>query len=83
MGVGLLQGVLSAGFRVPQDVAVIGVDNSLPSRIAVPPLSTVDLREADVGRLVAETYFDLCDGKVRGELIHRTIDSQFVNRGTA
>lgn len=83
MGVGLLQGVISAGFRVPQDVAVIGVDNSLPSRIAVPPLSTVDLREADVGRLVAETYFDLCDGKIRDVPVHRTIDSQFVNRGTA
>lgn len=83
MGVGLLQGTLSAGFHVPEDVAVIGVDNSLASRLSVPPLSTVDLREADVGRLVAETYFAIKDGTAPSMPIRTVIESTFLNRGTA
>ena len=83
MGVGLLQGTLAAGFRVPEDVAVIGVDNSLASRLSVPPLSTVDLREAEVGRLVAEAYFAIKGGSAPASPIRTEIESSFLNRGTA
>jgi len=56
MGVGVLQGALSCGIRVPEDLAIIGVDNTILSRIGPRPLSTVDLRPKDVGRAVADLY---------------------------
>lgn len=83
MGVGLLQGALSSGRRVPEEVAIVGVDNSLPSRISVPPLSTVDLRESEVGHLAAEAYLSIRDGTAPEGPLRVSIDSRFLNRGTA
>ncbi len=83
MGAGLVQGIRTAGLRVPEDVAVIGVDDSLPARLSVPPLSTVDLREAEVGKMAADLYFALKEGSEAEVPARRVIDSVFVRRGTA
>ncbi len=83
MAVGLLQGVLAKGLKVPEDVAVIGVDNSLPSRISVPLLSTVDLRETDVGKLAAQAYLSIKTGGIPDSPIRSSIESVFLNRGSA
>ena len=61
IGVGLLQGALAAGIRVPEELAIIGVDNTILSRIGPRQLSTVDLRPKDVGKAVADLYL-----KIRG-----------------
>jgi LacI family transcriptional regulator len=83
IGVGVLQGALAAGLRIPEDVAIIGVDNTLLSRISSPQLSTVDLRTEDVGRSAAELYLRLRGG--RGDPItpvRETVSSFLVLRGT-
>jgi len=61
IGVGLLQGALSTGIHVPEELAIIGVDNTILSRIGPRQLSTVDLRPKDVGKAVADLYL-----KIRG-----------------
>lgn len=59
------------GRAVPDDVAVTGVDDwdvmALASR---PPLTTVDLRLADVGRVAAQLLLDAVDGR---DVPHRTV----------
>lgn len=83
MGAGILQGVLAAGLRVPDDVSVVGVDNALPSRLSVPPLSTVDLREKEIGRTVADLYYSLKEGSEEVLPVRRSLDSVYLDRGSA
>ncbi len=41
--------LLARGWRIPEDVAVIGMNNSLESRLSTPPLTTVDGPFAELG----------------------------------
>jgi LacI family transcriptional regulator len=83
IGVGVLQGALGAGLRVPGDLSIIGVDNTLLSRICVPQLSTVDLRTEDMGRMAAELYLRIRSGYVsEREPSRETISSFLVLRAT-
>lgn len=50
MAVGVLHAASELGLTVPADLAIVGVDNTLPSVIAVPPLTTVAQPIAALGR---------------------------------
>jgi LacI family transcriptional regulator len=83
IGVGLLQGALSSGARVPEELAIIGVDNTILSRIGPRQLSTVDLRPKDVGRTVAELYLRIRGSSQEPEPPAReSIDSFLILRST-
>jgi LacI family transcriptional regulator len=80
---GLLQGALSAGLRVPEDLAIIAVDNTFLSRIGLSQLSTVDLRPEDVGRLTAELYLRVRNDRTSAEgPVRETISSRLILRST-
>jgi len=49
MGIGALRALLDAGYKVPEDVAVVGIDNNFPSTLVTPSLSSVNLPKFDLG----------------------------------
>jgi LacI family transcriptional regulator len=49
MGIGVIRALLDKGYRVPEDVAVIGIDNNFPSTLITPSLSSVNLPKFDMG----------------------------------
>ncbi|MDD3169756.1 MAG: LacI family DNA-binding transcriptional regulator [Eubacteriales bacterium] len=49
MGIGGIRALLDEGYRVPEDIAVIGIDNNFPSTLITPPLSSVNLPKYDMG----------------------------------
>ncbi|WP_309135102.1 LacI family DNA-binding transcriptional regulator [Cellulomonas sp.] len=49
----VLAGLRTSGLAVPEDVAVVGVDNLVAGRLAAPPLTSVDIRPDDVGATIA------------------------------
>lgn len=51
------------GYRVPEDVAVVGVNDIVESRIAAPPLTTVAAPFAELGVLALDTLLDGLEGK--------------------
>jgi LacI family transcriptional regulator len=55
MAVDAFQAVIERGLRVPDDVAIAGFDGFLSSLTTQPPLTTVKLPLADMGRLAVET----------------------------
>lgn len=58
MAVGCYQALAQLGFRVPEDVAVIGYDDQEIARHLVPPLSSVNLPHREMGRWAVQTLLD-------------------------
>lgn len=50
------------GIRVPEDVAVIGVNDSPEARLADPPLTSVSMPFAELGELAVDTLLSRLDG---------------------
>ncbi|GHT95641.1 ribose operon repressor [Spirochaetia bacterium] len=72
MAMGALTAARELSIPVPQELAVIGIDNTILSRISSPPLSTVDLRMRDIGNMAVELYLDI---KNNGEKVHAKVQS--------
>lgn len=78
---GAIQGALASGARVPEDLAVISVDNTMIAEISRPRLTCVDLRMQKLGQLAAAAYLELRDNDFRRDTpIRRSIDSKLVVR---
>ncbi|MGE5585061.1 MAG: LacI family DNA-binding transcriptional regulator [Bacillota bacterium] len=54
MALGVLRRLREAGVRVPEDVALVGMDDIEQARISSPALTTVSLLAAERGRIAAE-----------------------------
>jgi DNA-binding LacI/PurR family transcriptional regulator len=75
---GVLQAVHEAGLRVPDDVSVIGFDDSI-STLATPPLTTIAQPYADLGRAAIElTVQAIDDTKLRHKVV--TFPTHLVTR---
>lgn len=59
IALGVLEAAREANLSVPDDLAVIGVDNTMLSRVSFPPLSSIDLRSEVLGRMAAELYLKI------------------------
>jgi DNA-binding LacI/PurR family transcriptional regulator len=59
MAVGVLSAARKLAIRVPEDLAIAGVDNTFVARISMPALSTIDLRTSEIGTLAAELYQEI------------------------
>lgn len=74
---GLLAEAYQQGVRIPDDISVVGFDNVPMSAISIPPLSTVEQRTTELGRLAVSSLLAVLKDKpvtdifLRGELIVR------------
>jgi LacI family transcriptional regulator len=59
MATGVLAAARELSIRVPEELSLVGVDNTYLSRISTPTLSSIDLRMKDVGTMAAELYLNL------------------------
>jgi DNA-binding LacI/PurR family transcriptional regulator len=64
-GLGVVQ---QMGFSVPEDVSIIGWDDSLISRVVHPPLTTITRDIEQYGSLAAGTLLSLIDGETPGDV---------------
>ena len=49
MAVGAIKAITEKGYRVPQDISVVGIDNSIVSQACVPELTTMEIPLKQVG----------------------------------
>ena len=82
MAMGVLAAAREKGIKVPQDLSIAGVDNTLFSRISIPALSTIDLQTGEIGAKAAQLYQIIkSDPQATNEQI-LTISSSFCRRET-
>lgn len=64
MAVGALNGLIKEGVRVPEDVSIIGFDNTLVSEISNPGLTTIDIDVKYIGEKAAQNMMNMIRNKV-------------------
>jgi LacI family transcriptional regulator len=67
MAMGALSALRKLGLKVPQDVALIGIDDIPAARLISPPLTTINQFQEALGQRAAEMLFSRLDGTVIGE----------------
>ena len=72
MAAGAMKILRGRGLTIPDDVAIVGYDNTDLCLALDPPLTTVDYRAAEVGRCMATQLLALMSGKVKtvSEVVH-------------
>ena len=82
MAIGALEAAYERGFRVPEDLSVMGYDDQELARYTHPPLSTLVLPNYEMGQRASEILIDMA---VHGKAIRPMtikIDGPLVPRGT-
>jgi len=77
VAIGVQRGLQSAGLRVPEDVAVVGYDDSKLAQTAPVALTTVRVSNADLGRHAARLLLDeIAETEAGTPHVHRQIRLQ-------
>jgi LacI family transcriptional regulator len=79
MAIGAMRAIYEAGLRVPDDIAVIGMDDIEVAAYQVPPLTTVRQSFAQLATLGVQLLLDMLRGAEPSE-IHRMIQPELVVR---
>jgi DNA-binding LacI/PurR family transcriptional regulator len=81
MAAGALRALRAAGRRVPEDVAVVGFEDSAVARYAQPPLTTVRQPIEEMGRQATRLLLARVAGEASG--MHLILDVDLVVRASA
>jgi len=83
LALGLLQEVMQAGVRVPQELAIVGYDDIYFASAAVVPLSSVRQPRHELGRTAAELLLE--EAEFLPDHVHRQIqfEPQLVVRASS
>lgn len=64
IAIGAIKAFKLRGFRVPEDIAVIGFDNITEGKVIEPSLTTMDVPRQYIGQTAARTLVDIIDKKI-------------------
>jgi len=79
IAIGAMRAMQAHGYRLPQDVNIIGVDNTMLSQICIPALSSIQISCAALGEQAIQLLLDqIADPS--GEQLHIHIGSRFIAR---
>lgn len=75
IAIGAIKAVLRAGLRIPQDMAIVGFDDSEISRLVEPELTTVHVDKTAMGRIAAERLIAQIEGaKPEREIVETPVE---------
>ena len=70
MALGCIHALIAKGYKVPEDVKVVGFDDVSIARFCNPPITTITQNTKELGRLASETLLSLMRKK---EIKHKEI----------
>ncbi|MHA1279847.1 MAG: LacI family DNA-binding transcriptional regulator [Candidatus Helarchaeota archaeon] len=62
MALGAMLAIREAGLRIPEDIALIGLDDIPAAKLVNPPLTTLTQNQENIGRTAAEMIFERIEG---------------------
>jgi LacI family transcriptional regulator len=74
VALGVYHGLIEAGLRIPQDISVVGFDNTYLSEFMNPSLSTVDISRKVLSQLAVELLLRENDGGTSGRELKLATD---------
>jgi DNA-binding LacI/PurR family transcriptional regulator len=80
MAFGVMQALIDAGRKIPQDVSVIGFDNVELSSIVHPPLTTIHQPKYEIGQAAVEILLRLAGKEEHRVPEHRLFGVHLVER---
>jgi len=63
-----MHGVLEVGKRVPEDISIIGFDNSSNAEISIPPLTTMNIDKESMGRLGVQLLINRAENPLQANV---------------
>ncbi len=81
LAIGAIQAARARGLAVPEDLSVIGFDDSEHASLITPPLTTVRQPLAEMGRTAVNLLSRLLDGQ-RVETLHVELGTRLIVRGS-
>ncbi len=63
LAIGAIKAFKLRGYKIPEDIAIIGFDNITEGRIIEPALTTMDVPRKYIGRTAAKMLVDIIDMK--------------------
>lgn len=82
MAFGVINELRSVGIRVPEDVSVVGFDDSPAARYSYPGLTTVRQDVLGLGRTATDTLLDALERRERPAAVQVTLPVMLVERQT-
>jgi DNA-binding LacI/PurR family transcriptional regulator len=79
MAIGSMRALLDAQLRIPEDVAIIGIDNNFPSSLVTPTLSTINIPKFEMGYQAFKLLVQRIENPTKTRLI-LTLDHDLIIR---
>lgn len=69
LAIGAIRALKEHGYRVPEDVAIIGCDDIEPGQYITPPLTTIRQDKDKIGKLAAMMLFDMMNNQMEARSV--------------
>lgn len=80
VAIGAMKALQEMGYRVPEDVSIVGFDNLSFSEICSPPLTTVEVPNREMGALAVKRIVEIINGdKIKTKV---QVCTHFIERGS-
>lgn len=81
MAIGAMRAIVEAGYRVPDDVSIIGMDDTAICQACTPQLSTIQVHRHDLGVAAIRTLLNMVDENTQS-IIKTEMGVDLVMRGS-
>lgn len=80
VALGVYRGLQAAGLRIPQDISVVGFDNTFLCEFLNPPLTTVNIPREELSRIAVDLLLAAVEDKAPGQ--ERRLATQLIVRSS-
>lgn len=72
--------IISSGFQIPRDVALIGFTNGKMTETFLPSLSTIDQKAKEQGEIAVHTVIDRIEGRLSVKVLEFILKANIIHR---